>query len=113
MRMLQVLAVCVAGCSLGCSSIALAEAVHFGSVKLGKRTKASVKILIPYATRLSAISVRTEGAENLDFTNVGKEAAGQPDFMLPAVSARFECPSAQNMLGLDTALWFWQTTRDW
>lgn len=72
MRMLQVLAVCVAGCSLGCSSIALAEAVHFGSVKLGKRTKASVKILIPYATRLSAISVRTEGAENLDFTNVGK-----------------------------------------
>jgi large repetitive protein len=43
----------------------------FGSVAVGSSASATVTVTIPAAATLTGISVVTQGAPNLDFTNAG------------------------------------------
>ncbi|MGO9324341.1 MAG: hypothetical protein ACLP07_07260 [Terracidiphilus sp.] len=52
--------------------MALAAAVNFGPVRVGSHQTAVVNVTIPGEVKLGAVAVRTEGAENLDFTSAGK-----------------------------------------
>jgi sugar lactone lactonase YvrE len=63
--------VLVAALSIGVSTAAAIAQTDFGPVDIGSKTSAAVSVAIPSPAKLGSISVRTLGAENLDYTNAG------------------------------------------
>jgi hypothetical protein len=57
--------------SAAASAIYTFNQLHFGDVAIGSSASASAIVVIPNAATLGTISVVTEGAANLDFTNAG------------------------------------------
>lgn len=56
--------------------MASATAVNFGPVRVSSFEMATVNVTIPGEVKMGIVAVRTEGAENLDFTSAGKVHCG-------------------------------------
>lgn len=71
-RHLRLISALFLGYIVGCTHMATAAAVNFGSVRVGSHKTANVNVTVPGTAKWRTVTVRTGGAENLDFTEAGK-----------------------------------------